>query len=69
MKSFVVKALDHSKPERAGNRGDVFPFFVSLQDVRRRGVELLVDPAVLLDSPQAQLYTYLIWYVNPQRTR
>lgn len=49
----AVEAPDPTKPRRAGKRGDVLPFLIPLEDFPRRQHQLLVDSAVLLDTPHA----------------
>jgi hypothetical protein len=64
---FVVKPFDRSQTRRTRKASDVFPFFVAFQHLDRNiARQLFVDPTVLLDSPHAILWIYLIWYVNGQ---
>ena len=49
-KSLVVKPLDGAQPLRPGKPGNVFPFFVALQDFYWHGArKLFVDATVLFD--------------------
>ncbi len=53
---FVVETLDGSKPLRSGKSGNVFPFFVTLQNLDRNDARKLpVDATVFFDLPHALL--------------
>ena len=63
---FIVKPFDGSQSLRPGKPGNVFPFFVTLQNLNRhRARELFVNATVLFDSPHAILCIYHKWYVKP----
>lgn len=56
---FVVETLDGSQPLRSGKPGNVFPFFVTLQNLDRNGArKLFVDATVFFNLPHALLWIY-----------
>jgi len=50
-KGFIAESLDEPQPKRTGDPSDVFPLLISLQNLKWRGVELLLRSPVLLDPP------------------
>lgn len=56
---FVVEALDGSQTLRPGKPGNVFPFFVTLQNINRNGTrKLFVYATVFFDLPHTLVWIY-----------
>src|SRR5260370_28361598 len=67
LQRLIMESLDQTQPVRPRQGGDVLPLFVALQNLLWDRSELLVDPAVFLDSPHGIFWVYWIWYVkSPQ---
>jgi len=64
-RGFVVKSLDRSQSGRPRDPGNVFPFFVTLQNLNRdRARKLFVDAAMFFELPHAILCIYHKQYVK-----
>ena len=56
---FVVKTFNGSQALRSGKFGDVFPFFVTFQNLYRNGTrKLFVDTTVFFNLPHVLLWIY-----------
>lgn len=62
---FIMKPLDEAQARWARYSGNVFPFFVTFQNLNRDGArKLLVNATVFFNFPHAALCIYHIWYVK-----
>jgi hypothetical protein len=61
---FVMESFDFPKPCWARNPHDVFPLFISFQDLFRNFRKSLRQSSVFVDFPHSEIVLYLIWYVK-----